>query len=126
VLYSQNCKVCHGPNGEGRIGAQLAKDWPSIRPDLRIKSTINTGVPGSPMPAWGQANGGPLSESEIDDLVAFVLTWSTPANPATITPAPVATTQPAPANGLQTAIIISIVVIVLVIGGVFAFLGRRP
>ena len=126
ILYSQNCAVCHGPNGEGRIGAQLAKDWPSTRPDLRIKSTISTGVAGSPMPAWGQENGGPLNESEIDDLVAFILTWSTPANPATITPEPAAATQPFPAKGLQTAIIILIVVIVLVIGGIFAFLGRRP
>jgi cytochrome c oxidase cbb3-type subunit III len=75
-LYDQNCAVCHGIDGEGRIGATLAKDWPSIRPDLSVKSTIEKGVPGSVMPAWSQANGGPLSENDVHDLVAFVMTWS--------------------------------------------------
>jgi mono/diheme cytochrome c family protein len=76
VLYDQNCAVCHGNDGEGRIGVSLAKDWPSIRPDLTVKSTIEKGVTGSAMPAWSQANGGPLSESDVEDLVAFVMTWS--------------------------------------------------
>jgi len=74
ILYDQNCAVCHGENGEGRIGATLAKSWPSIRPDLRMKATISNGVTGSPMPAWLQANGGPLKEEQVNDLVAFLLT----------------------------------------------------
>ncbi len=53
-LYDQNCLVCHGPYGQGRVGATLAKDWPSIRPDLEIKATIERGVTGSVVPAWGQ------------------------------------------------------------------------
>ncbi len=46
-LYAENCAVCHGSDGQGRVGATLAKDWPSIRPDLTVKSIIETGVPGS-------------------------------------------------------------------------------
>jgi mono/diheme cytochrome c family protein len=76
ILYDQNCAVCHGIHGEGRIGATLAKAWPSIRPDLTIKTTIEKGVTGSVMPAWSRANGGPLAENEIDDLVAFLMTWA--------------------------------------------------
>ncbi len=76
VLYIQNCAVCHGAQGEGRIGASLAKDWSSIRPDLRVKSVILTGVQDAAMPAWSQANGGPLTEGEIDNIVAYILTWS--------------------------------------------------
>ena len=73
-LFDQNCAVCHGANGEGRIGARLAKAWPALQPGLSVKTTIENGIPGSLMPAWSQANGGPLSESEINDLVAFLLT----------------------------------------------------
>ena len=73
ILFSENCAVCHGPKGEGRIGATLAKSWAGIRPDLAIQTTIENGVQGSVMPAWSQANGGPLTVGQIDDLVAFVL-----------------------------------------------------
>jgi mono/diheme cytochrome c family protein len=75
VLYIENCLVCHGDMGQGRVGATLAKDWPSIRPDLTIRNAIAVGVAGSPMPAWSQANGGPLSEAQIDALVAYILSW---------------------------------------------------
>lgn len=73
VLFDENCAVCHGPNGEGRIGATLAKDWPSVRPDLAIRATIVRGV-GNRMPAWSQDFGGPLSNEQIDDIVAFIQT----------------------------------------------------
>ncbi len=39
-LYAENCAVCHVSQGEGRVGVTLAKAWPSIRPDLSIKTTI--------------------------------------------------------------------------------------
>jgi mono/diheme cytochrome c family protein len=76
-LYAENCAVCHGASGEGRVGATLAQNWPSIRPDLQIRATIEHGIPGSPMPAWSEANGGPLSGAEIDALVAYILSWET-------------------------------------------------
>jgi cytochrome c oxidase cbb3-type subunit 3 len=87
-LYAQNCAVCHGPHGEGRIGATLDKNWPSIRPDLTVKTIITNGVPGSVMPAWGQQNGGPMSANEIDALVAYILSWQTGSISNIPTPAP--------------------------------------
>lgn len=92
-LYAENCAVCHGDNGEGRVGATLAKDWPTIRPDLRVKETISNGVEGSVMPAWSEANGGPLSVSEIEAITAYILTWETGGS-RLIAPPP--TTQPRP------------------------------
>ena len=86
-LYVENCAVCHGADGQGRVGATLAKNWPSIRPDLTIREVIEKGVSGSPMPAWGEANGGPLSEADIDALVAYILTWE-PNGPRQIPPTP--------------------------------------
>jgi len=89
-LYRENCLVCHGPNGQGRVGATLAKDWPSIRPDLTVRTIIANGVPGSPMPAWSQAKGGPLGEAEIDALVQHILSWQTGGAPR-FTPRPTVT-----------------------------------
>lgn len=77
VLFAENCAVCHGDNGEGRVGATLAKDWPSIRPDLRMRSVIANGVPGSAMPPWSNSSGGPLDDTEIDALVAYIFSWET-------------------------------------------------
>ncbi|MCX8061457.1 MAG: c-type cytochrome [Anaerolineales bacterium] len=88
TLYDQNCAVCHGANLEGRVGATLAKNWPSIRPDQSIRNVIANGIQGSAMPAWSKAKGGPLSEREIDDLVAFILTQAKPAEAFRPTPAP--------------------------------------
>jgi hypothetical protein len=39
-----------------------------------VRTIIASGIAGSQMPAWSQANGGPLSEQDIDDLVTFILT----------------------------------------------------
>lgn len=86
-LYAENCALCHGEDGQGRVGATLAKDWPSIRPDLRVRDTIVKGVPGSPMPAWSQANGGPLANEEIESLVCYILSWET-GGPSLIYPTP--------------------------------------
>ncbi len=87
-LYADNCVVCHGAQGEGRVGARL-KDFPSINPAAFVKATVANGVPGSRMPAWSQAKGGPLTDAEIEAIAAFVATWTT----GNVTPAP---TEPPP------------------------------
>jgi cytochrome c oxidase cbb3-type subunit 3 len=111
VLYDQNCAVCHGLNGEGRIGAPLAKAWPSIRPDLEVKRTISDGVKGSPMPAWNQVNGGPLTETEINNLVAYVLTFKPAEAEATASPGPALPGPLASAVGVALAVILFILVV---------------
>jgi mono/diheme cytochrome c family protein len=112
ILFDQNCAVCHGPNGEGRIGATLTKNWSSIRPDLAISSTIARGVPGTAMPAWSQEHGGPLTEGDIDDIVAFVMTLSAPSVGLTATPAP---QRVSPLIGWG-GVILTIFLFVLIIG----------
>jgi mono/diheme cytochrome c family protein len=71
-LYVENCAVCHGVDGQGRIGASL-ETFPGIDAGVAMEAVIASGVPGSVMPAWGQARGGPLSEQDIRDVVAYVL-----------------------------------------------------
>ncbi len=83
-IYAENCAMCHGSEGQGRVGATISKDWPSIRPDLTVRTIIAQGIPGSVMPAWSQANGGPFTESQLDALVYFVLSWQTGGAPEII------------------------------------------
>ena len=92
-LYNENCAICHGENGQGRIGATLAQDWPSIQPELTIESTIANGITGSVMPAWSQENGGPLSNEEIAAIATYILSWQTSGIPNR-TPVPTATLVP--------------------------------
>ena len=124
VLFDENCAVCHGHNGEGRIGEPLAKDWSGARPDLLIQNTIQNGIPNSSMPAWGQAKGGPLSESEISNLTAFILSWQ--EGPSVIAQQPTPTPEAGPSwlSGWGGALLL-IILLVAVIGGAIYFQMRK-
>lgn len=71
-LYVENCAVCHGVEGQGRIGASL-EGFPGIDPAVEIQAVVAGGIPGSAMPAWSQARGGPLSEQDILDIATYVV-----------------------------------------------------
>jgi mono/diheme cytochrome c family protein len=123
VLYDQNCAVCHGPDGQGRIGATLAKAWPAIRPDLRVKTTISEGIENSAMPAWSQENGGPLQEGEIDDITSFVLTFGD----TTLQTKPTPTPTP-PLNAFLSGwggVLIFLVITALIVGVAIWFQTRK-
>ncbi len=70
-LYVAYCAGCHGIDGQGRVGASL-EAFPGIQVDAALASTIANGVPGSVMPAWAAANGGPLSDQDIADLAEYI------------------------------------------------------
>jgi mono/diheme cytochrome c family protein len=127
LLFDQNCAVCHGQEGQGRIGATIAKAWPSIRPDLLVKSTIERGIEGTVMPAWSQEFGGPLNDEEIDDLVAYLLTLSTQPTPASTSPIPSPTPEP---SGIQftlqqVMVFLFILLVIIVIGVSIYFVYRK-
>ena len=126
LLFNQNCAVCHGQEGQGRIGATIAKDWPSIRPDLLVKSTIERGVEGTAMPAWSQEFGGPLSDEAIDNLVAYLLTLSTQPSPAPTSPTPSPTPEPSGIQfTLQQVIVFLFLLLVILVIGVSIYLVYR-
>jgi mono/diheme cytochrome c family protein len=83
-LYLTYCAMCHGEDGRGRIGANL-QNFPGIDPGALIEQVVREGVSGSVMPAWGEVNGGPLSEADIEDISAYltgVLSGTSPVAPA--------------------------------------------
>ncbi len=80
ALYAQNCAVCHGEQGEGIDGPPLNdRKFLANTPDLTIFSLISSGVPGTEMPAWNQAHGGPFTDEQIRQLVAFIRSWEADA-----------------------------------------------
>jgi mono/diheme cytochrome c family protein len=124
VLYAENCAVCHGPDGEGRVGVKLAKAWPTIRPDLSVKTTIERGVPGSPMPAWSQAYGGPLTDKDIHDIAAFVISWQATAEAAEeLSPTP--TPGPSVFSGPLGLLVFAVALLALVLVAVIGALARK-
>lgn len=76
LRFQENCVACHGVNGEGVSAPALNdKTLLDIVSDDLLFSLIRSGVPGTAMPSWGQTNGGPFTDEEIRDLVAFVRSW---------------------------------------------------
>lgn len=111
VVFAENCRPCHGDSGQGRIGKPLATSWPGPDPELYIRNTVSNGIAGTVMPTWAQSNGGPLSDTQIANVAAYVLTLSSGGS----SPAPA--TQPGPI-GVSTVLLVlgGIVVVAIVVG----------
>jgi mono/diheme cytochrome c family protein len=80
-LFADNCAVCHGEKGQGRVGATLTDVFVSMNADVELTQIIADGREGTAMPAWGEAKGGPLSETDVQDLVAYIESWGTTYEP---------------------------------------------
>lgn len=93
VLYTENCVDCHGENGEGKVGPVLnSRELLKMTSDHTWFNLIRTGVPGTVMPAWGQTFGGPFTDEQVNQLVAFIRAWEPTApqiTPVVFTPDPV-------------------------------------
>jgi mono/diheme cytochrome c family protein len=91
-IYNEQCVACHGGQGEGGIG-------PALNNRTVLKNTLDTvffsvirsGVPNTQMPAWSVDFGGPLTDEDVRDVVAFVRAWEPNAPevlPVVFTPDP--------------------------------------
>ncbi len=76
ALYQRYCALCHGQQLQGyaadHANAIGNAQFLSIASNAFLRSAITHGRPGTPMSAWGKESGGPLIESEVNDLVAFI------------------------------------------------------
>jgi mono/diheme cytochrome c family protein len=87
ALFTRNCTTCHGDNGEGDDGPSLNdKQFLNTTSDATIFSIISSGVPGTKMPSWNQSHGGPLTDEDVSQLVAFVRAWEPNAPDRRATP----------------------------------------
>ena len=109
-MFQTNCVASHGDKGQGRFGIPLAKSWSGNQPEVYIRSIARGGIQGTTMPAWGQDNGGPLSEKDLANVAAFVLTLS----PAGTSPQP----PPMPTEGPISANTVLLFVAGLMILGI--------
>jgi len=68
-VYAKHCASCHGAQGEGGTGTALANPVHlATASDAFIRYTVANGRTGTPMAAFA----GTLSDSEINDVVAFL------------------------------------------------------
>lgn len=85
ALFARNCSGCHGEegkNGPGRILHDAL--YLAVIPKEEIRKIIMHGRPGTSMPPWSKAEGGALTDEQIDILAEGIATnWSKPAPPAT-------------------------------------------
>ena len=110
AIFLQHCTPCHGTQGEG--ADTPAGKGPALRNNAYIASanlpaminTISNGRPGTLMPAWLIAQGGPLNGAQVQSAATYLLSLqNVPSIPAS-TPVPAeATETPAPAGAAETA-----------------------
>ena len=99
-VFLQNCTTCHGAQGEG-VDAPALRNNKFIQTgtDQQIFDTIAGGRPGTEMPAWLQVNGGPLTNNQIANVVAYLHTLQNVSPMPTAMPmAPEPTETPLPPN----------------------------
>jgi mono/diheme cytochrome c family protein len=86
--FTTLCMGCHGEDGKGavvpgsdppRVAPQLNRDqfWAKDPDEAKkqydfVFKTIQRGRPGTPMPAWGQTDGGTLNEEQISELTLMI------------------------------------------------------
>jgi mono/diheme cytochrome c family protein len=80
VLYDENCGSCHGEEGLGGVGPALnSRELLESTPDEVIFGLTRLGIPGTLMPAWSQAFGGPFTDEQISQITAFIRSWEADA-----------------------------------------------
>ena len=73
ALYGENCAGCHGKNGENGSATDLANpEYEALIDDASLREVIANGEKGTLMPGFGSHAGGPLTDAQIDALVAGI------------------------------------------------------
>lgn len=72
-LFAQNCSSCHGDDAVGDTAPTLnAKEFLGSTSDDQIRLLISGGVSGTDMSAWSLDFGGPLTDEQVRQIVAYL------------------------------------------------------
>src|SRR6478736_3017702 len=101
-VNAAQCASCHGPAGVGGVAnytitdpspgdfvSQVSWQAPALNTVMyrytpeQVKQVLNFGRGYSPMPAWGAPGGGPLTDQQLDDVIAYLTSIQLPADEAT-------------------------------------------
>ena len=87
ATFVNYCTQCHGQQGEGAKGPALNdKGFLAEVSNDRMFSLVSSGVPGTEMPAWNQEHGGPFTDQQVRQLVAYIRNWEPTAPDRRATP----------------------------------------
>jgi len=100
-VNAAQCASCHGPAGVGGVAnytitdpstgdfvSQVSWQAPALNTVMyrytpeQVKQVLNFGRGYSPMPAWGAPGGGPLTDQQLDDVIAYLTSIQLPADQA--------------------------------------------
>ena len=99
-LFIANCAPCHGEFGEGGQNPTRSNDiiapistgeYLKTRDDLTLKAIVSQGQPNFGMSPFASSAGGPLDDTQVDAIVAYIRSWE--ANPPVELPPDVAPQQ---------------------------------
>jgi mono/diheme cytochrome c family protein len=73
-MFATNCAKCHGKDAAGGETAPTlhSKQFLGAITDAQISLLVSGGVTGSSMPAWSVDFGGPFTDQQIQELVAYL------------------------------------------------------
>lgn len=113
AIFKGDCASCHVQKGVGKFGQELyaascgichdAEHRAAMVPDLKVPRSerdlafwqkwIMEGKPGTLMPAFAQAHGGPLTQDQIDSLTVYLF-QNYPKKPQAVAATPAAALTP--------------------------------
>ncbi len=71
ALYGGNCAACHGANGQNGPAIDLANpEYQALVDDATLRKWISCGMSGTEMPAFARAQGGMLTDVQVNALIA--------------------------------------------------------
>jgi cytochrome c oxidase cbb3-type subunit 3 len=78
--YARYCALCHGANAEGYAADNAPAlgnpDFLRVASDDFLRTAIAEGHAGTPMSAWHRDRGGPLSDPQIAEIIAYLRSLS--------------------------------------------------